>query len=701
MKDKFDRAKTFELAERQVKAGRLEEALAEYRKLLAGEAPDVSIHNIIGDLYVQLGRNAEAVKSFQAVAGHYESKGFHSQALAIYRKINKIDPEDVITIVRMGDLFTSQGFTAEARREYLKAEQKLRREKRIKELMFLYDKLIKLERDNIAYKLTLAELFRQEGFVEEAVGQLNDAAVLHLSRDELGEAEKVVEQARWLKPDDQRTMSNLVEILKKSNRRKYAIELVAEILEKDPGNVHIQILLGSLYFEERQLDRAEDVFARIVSEHPLETKARIKLGKVYAIQDRAERVFELFEPLIASLIKKQKEDKAVGLLGIVLSAEHLHLPALEKLAAIYKAKNHKTHLEVVNRVILEEARRKSLPEKMFVALAELLELRPRDKDLIREYRTLRKGLGFVDEKTGEADTLSAIEAEEEDVDLLLARVDLYVSQGLVRNARRILENLNIRFPRWPKIEEKIAALDGVTTEIRAEDIQARVGKVQDIEAKIEATPDLAKTFLSLLQDEESPEKRVTSADIFADTEILPLPADEAEEKKYYDLDQKVHDEIEMLQGVFAQQLRGDISILEKELTEIVSEFRDQVRKKVDAKDYETRFNLGLAYLEQGLIEEAIEEFLLASEDPGRALDCYSIISKAYKQNNNFAEAQKWLEKSMELVKNNSVEYFALLYELASLYEDNGERVKALEVFQRIKDWNPKYRDVRKKVSSLS
>jgi tetratricopeptide (TPR) repeat protein len=701
MKTKFDRAKTLELAERQVKAGRIEEAIAEYKKLLAGETPDLGIHNIIGDLYVQLGRNPEAVKSFQTVASHYESKGFHSQALAIYKKINKIEPEDVINIVRMGDLFCSQGFVAEARREYLKAEQKLRREKRIKELIFLYDKLIKLEHDNIAYKLALAELYRQEGFIEEAVGQLNDAAVLQLSGDELGEAEKIVEQARWLKPDDQRTMSNLVEILKKGNRRKYAIELVDEILKKDPGNVHFQSILGSLYLDERQLDRAEDIFVRIVSEHPLETKARIKLGKVYAIQDKAEKAFELFEPLIASLIKKQKEDKAIGLLGIVLSAENLHLPALEILAAIYKAKNHKTHLEVVNRVILEEAKRSGQTEKMFVALAELLELRPRDKDLIREYRNLRKDLGFVDEKTGEADTLSAIEAEEEDVDLLLARVDLYISQGLVRNARRILENLNIRFPRWPKIEEKIASLDDVKTKIRTEDIQARVGKVQDIEAKIEATPDLAKTFLSLIQDEESPEKRVTSADIFADTEILPLPADEAGEKKYYDLDKKVSDEIEMLQGVFAQQIRGDISILEKELTEIVSEFRDQVRRKVDTKDYETRFNLGLAYLEQGLIEEAIEEFLLASEDPGRALDCYSIISKAFKQNNNFVEAQKWLEKSMELVKGDSAEHFALLYELASLYEDNGERVKALEVFQQIKNWNPKYRNVRKKISSLS
>jgi tetratricopeptide (TPR) repeat protein len=701
MKEKVDKAKILEQAERQVKAGRTEEAIAEYKKLLSGDAPDLSINNIIGDLYVQLGRTAEAVRAFQAVAGYYESRSYYSQALAIYKKISKIDPENVVMIVRLGDLLISQGFTAEARREYLKAEQKLRREKRVKELIFLYDKLIKLERDNIAYKLTLAEFLRQEGFVDDAVARLNDAAEIHLSRNELGEAERIVEQARLIKAGDQRTLTNLVEVMRRSNRRKQAIQAVDGILEKDPDNVHFQTLSGSLYLEERDIAQAEKIFAHIVTVHPMETRARIKLGKVYALQDKAEKAYELLDPLIAGMLKKQKDDQAIGLLGIILSAEHLYLPALEKLGAIYKAKNHKSHLEVVSRVMLEEARAKGLTEKMFVALAELLELRPRDKDVIREYREVRRGLGFVDEKTGEADTLSAIEAEEEDIDLLLARVDLYVNQGLVRNARRILENLNIRFPRSPKIEAKIARLEEIKPGIRAEEIPVAVGKVQDIEAKIEATPDLARSFLSALQDQGGSEKLVTSADLFADTEILPLPAEKAVETKYHDLGQKISAELEMLQSILAQQLRGDISILEKDLTEIVGEFREQVRKKVDAKDYETRFNLGLAYLEQGLLAEAIEEFLLASEDPGRALECYSIISKAYKTDNNPDEALYWLEKSLGLVEVGSAGHFALLYELAAFHEDSGARDKALELYRRIKDWDPRFRDVRKKVESLS
>jgi len=700
MKDKFDKARILELAERQVKAGRTEEAIAEYKKLLSGDAPDLSINNIIGDLYLQLGRTGEAVKAFHTVAGYYESKSYYSQALAIYKKITKIDPGNMIMVVRLGDLLNSQGFVEEARQEYLKAEHTLRREKRVKELMFLYNKLIRLEKDNIPYKLSLAELLRQEGFIDEAVVQFNDAAEIHLRQNDPDKAEKVIEQARQLKADDQRTMTNLVEILKRRNRRKQALELVGEILRKDEDNVHFQTLLGTLYLEERDLGKAEAIFSRIVAVHPNETRARIKFGKVYVLQGRTDKAYELYDPLIAGMLKKQKEDTAIGLLGIVLSGEHLYIPALEKLAAIYKAKNHKSHLEVVNRVILEEARAKGLTEKVFVALAELLELRPRDKELNREYRELRKELGFVDEKTGEADTLSAIEAEEEDIDLLLSRVDLYVNQGLVRNARRILENLDLRFPHSPKIEEKIAALEAVKARIRTEEIPGAVGKIQDIEAEIEAKPDLSRTTLSAIEDEASAGKRITSADLFAGTEIRPLPA-EVEATKFYDLNQKIEDEQDMLQGVFAQQLRGDISILEKELSEIVSTFQEQVRKKIDTKDYETRFNLGLAYLEQGLVDEAIEEFLLASEDPGRALECASIISKAYKQNNNYMEALNWLEKSLALVPAGSSEHFAVLYELASVHEDNGDRRKALELFLRIKDWNPAYREVQNKVDKLT
>jgi tetratricopeptide (TPR) repeat protein len=700
MNEKLDKTRIVELAERQVKAGRIEEAITEYKRLLSGEAPDLTVNNIIGDLYVSLGRSADAVRAFQAVASYYESKAFYSQALAIYKKISKIDPDNVIFTVRMGDLFDRQGFTAEAKREYLKAEQRLRREKRTKELMFLYDKLIKLDRENVSFKLSLADLFGQEGFVEEAVVQLNDATDLLLFRNQLEEAEKVIQRAQSLKAEDDRSLTNHIEVLKRSGRRKEAMDIVKGILGRDEENVHFQNVQGTLYLEDGELKKAQEIFSGIIARYPLNTRARVKLGKVYSLQNKPEKAFELLKPHIASLIKKQKQDKAVGLLGIVLSAKRLHLPALEKLAGLYKAKNQRNNLEVVYRVILEEARARQMTETMFVAVVELMELCPDDENLVQEYRSLRKQLGFLDDKAGEEELLAAAAADEDSIDILLARVDLYVNQGLVRNARRILENLRQRFPHSPKIEDKIATLEKIRTDIKAEEIPLRVGKIQEIEEKIEATPELAKTFLSLLQDEGGQEKRVTAADLFADTEILPLPSDEIGEIRYYELDEKISEELAMIRGVFSQQLRGDISILERELSDIVRDFKEQLRKRIDAKDYETRFHLGLAFLEQGLFDEAIEELLLASEEPGRTLECYSIISKTYRKKNDLEEAGKWLQECLKLVPEKSEEFYFLEYDLASLYEDKGDKQKALELYQKIKDWNAGYRDVRQKVKSL-
>lgn len=700
MNEKADKTRITEQAERLVKAGRIEEAIAEYKKFLAGEAADLSINNLVGDLYIQLGRIDEAVQAFQCVGSYYETKGYYSQALAVYRKINKLDPNHVIAMVKMGDLYAAQGFAAEAKKEYLKAEQVFRQEKRLRELMFLYDKLIKLDRDNVSFKLSLAGLFEQEGFVEEAVVQLNDAAELFLSQDDLKEAEKVIKQARLLKADDEQSLTNLVEVLKRSGRRDEAIEVVQDVLSRDETSIHFRGILGTLHLEDGKLEKAEKIFTDIIAEEPLEARARVKLGKVYALQDKPEKAYIIFEPLIDNLLKKQKEDKAIGLLGVVLSARQVYLPALEKLAAIYKSKNQKADQEVVCRVILEEARARNLGETMFVALADLMELCPSDERLAKEYWDLRRRLGFIDDKQEEEELLARTRREE-DADILLAKADLYMSQGLIRNARRILENLSHKFPDSARIEAKLESLEKLKSKIKEEEIPLRVEKVREIENKIEAAPDAAKTYVSLLQNRAGEEERLTAADIFSDTEILPLPSEEAQGRRYYDLSEKIAEELEMIRNVFSQQLRGDISILEKDLSDIVRDFRAQVRKKIDVRDFEARYHLGLAFLEQDLLEEAVEEFLLASEDPGRTLECYTIISKAYRKKGNFEEADKWLKECLKLAGEGTERFYALQYELASLYEEMGDKPKALELYDQVRKWNAHYRDIGQKIKSLS
>jgi tetratricopeptide (TPR) repeat protein len=697
---KFERTKVIEQAERLVKANKLAEAVSEYSKLLEGDIQDITISNIIGDLHVRLGQDEEAINSFKNVAGYYESRSLQSQALAIYKKIQKLAPDKVEVMIKLGDLFAQQGFVNEAKKEYARAEARLKREKKPKDLITVYEKLVSLDRENLESKIALADLYSSEGLTDQGVAQLNEASELLISRGELDKAEVVLKRARQLKDRDERTLANIVDILRKQDKRSEAIKVVHEFLDMNPDQIVFQNLLGTLYFEEKNFEKAEDIFTRILAGHPLDVKARITLGRIYVLQDDLDKAYELFDPLINNLLKKQKDDKAIGLLGIILSAKRIHLPSLERMATIYKARNDRENLEIIYRVILGESRERKLRDQMFLALSELIELAPKDEEVAKEYWSLRKELGFMDERKREVEIPDEEELETEDaVDSFIATADLYIQQGLIRNARRMLENLSHKFPDNQRINEKLAELEKSRTEISDDEIMLRVGKVSTLEPRFRGKS--GRSFDSLFREDAGSDEKITSADIFAGTDILPLQAEESARKIYYDLSNKIQEEQEVIRSLFYQQLQGLGTSFEKDFTEIVAEFRKQAKEKIDFEDYDAHYQLGLAFLEQGLLDEAIEEFMTATQDDSKAFECCTMIGDAYRRKKDYAESQKWFGKCLEITDPGSEQLFALEYELATLYEAMGEKQRALNSYEKVSAWNSEYRDVSVRIKILS
>ena len=65
---------------------------------------------------------------------------------------------------------------------------------------------------------------------------------------------------------------------------------------------------------------------------------------------------------------------------------------------------------------------------------------------------------------------------------------------------------------------------------------------------------------------------------------------------------------------------GGTDLGDQALSDIFREFQKGVDKQLGKEDYETRYNLGIAYKEMGLVDEAIAEFQVAAKDEGRLLD---------------------------------------------------------------------------------
>jgi tetratricopeptide (TPR) repeat protein len=185
MSARSDRVRIIEQAEKFVRGGRVREAIAEYEKLATGDPQDVGTLNIVGDLYIRLGQSDRAIRVFQKVAEEYEKRGLYSQALAICKKVHKLNPEETESSLKLGDLYAQQGFIADAKNVYAAVAGRLAGGGQITEAIAIFDKIVKIDREDHDAHKALAGLYRQAGNLDAALDQFGESAEVHIEKGQL------------------------------------------------------------------------------------------------------------------------------------------------------------------------------------------------------------------------------------------------------------------------------------------------------------------------------------------------------------------------------------------------------------------------------------------------------------------------------------------------------------------------------------
>ncbi|MBP6909877.1 MAG: tetratricopeptide repeat protein [Candidatus Saccharicenans sp.] len=705
MNGKIDRLKIIEQAEKYVRAGRLKEAIAEYERLLEDDPADVSLNNLVGDLYVRLGQNDKAIKAFEKVADEYEKRSLSSQALAILKKICRLNPDQPDYFIKMADLYTRQGFLAEAKQEYLRIAERFLRQKEVEEAIELYEKITKLDKDDLNIRIQLAALYKLNGQQDKAVNELLKAADLKINLGQIDEAEKLLKESNKLSPDNARTKLRLAQVLRLKGQAGRAQELAREVLSLIPHDFEALTFLGNLYYEEAKFEAAKEIFTEVLNFYPMNVNARYKIGRINLAEGNPDLAFEYFEPLIDSYVKKRKEDKAIGLLGLILTVRSDHIPAMEKLAEILRETNDFERLEKVDERLIEEFKKTGEKSKMLPCYAELIKFRPADDQLAKEYRQLKKDLMIKEEEVpAETWTLSA--EEEEEIQAGLAQADMYIQEGLIRLARRVIDGLVMRYPNDPLLKQKLTYIDNLKPSLTKEDLIRKIEKTTVIETQVIRPPkareekDTRRRAEFELEEQILSEEKISPIDLFTDTGIIPIMSSDGREKKFYDLQENIRAELAMLSAVYLRQKTGITTQFEKELMTIVSDFKKGMREKIPQEDYQIHLQLGLAFMEQDLIDEAIEEFNIAAKDKNLTLECLTLISHSHRLKGKAEEAESWLNRAIKLVAPGTDQYFALMFDLGMIYEQNKEFDKALSIYRDIQSWNPTYQSVGERISRL-
>ena len=127
---------------------------------------------------------------------------------------------------------------------------------------------------------------------------------------------------------------------------------------------------------------------------------------------------------------------------------------------------------------------------------------------------------------------------------------------------------------------------------------------------------------------------------------------------------------------------------------------------VPEADPETHYNLGVAFREMGLLDEAIGEFqkVCQAHDQGHAfsqiMQTYTWLAQCFLDKGVPEAAVRWYEKALTLPNLDPETRTALHYELASSLETAGNKTAALSNFLEVYGSNIDYRDVSERIKAL-
>jgi tetratricopeptide (TPR) repeat protein len=228
------REQVVQAAEKYVARGKIEPAIREYRKLLADNPNDINTLNRIGDLYARIQRIDEAVDFFTQIAEQYTAEGFFVKAIAIYKKIIKLDPTRLEVYEQLAELYHKQGLVNEARTQYQVLADYYTKHQNAASAIAIYQKMVQLEPENPTYHVKLAEIYQQQQLIEKAMGEYRIIAELMIQHGRPQEAAQVYERALDIDSQNLGFIEDAVHNLRQADHAAGADHFLAAAVERNP-----------------------------------------------------------------------------------------------------------------------------------------------------------------------------------------------------------------------------------------------------------------------------------------------------------------------------------------------------------------------------------------------------------------------------------------------------------------------------------
>jgi tetratricopeptide (TPR) repeat protein len=327
----LDREDTLKKAEKLLRQGRLDAAIAEYLRVVEDQPRDWNTANTLGDLYVRANQADKAVAQYARIADHFLQDGFYPKAAALYKKILKIVPEDEKSQLALADISIRLGLMADAK-SYLTAVATRRRTRG--DTHGANEMVVRLgivDPADIEARLAGARVMAESGDEGGAAARFRDLYVDLLEKGRPADALKALGEAVRCNPGDREGRA----LLAKAAVAEGKLEAARGYLDRETAGQDPALLLALVDLELRsgQLDQAREILPELFAIDRELRHSIVELAWVLSEANPAAAFVCIDAAVDASMLASEFDD-AASMLQEFVTRIPTHVPALLKLVEI-------------------------------------------------------------------------------------------------------------------------------------------------------------------------------------------------------------------------------------------------------------------------------------------------------------------------------------------------------------------------------
>ena len=369
----FNKQKVLSAAEKYVQQGKMQNAIAEYEKVLKADPKDLTVTNTVGDLYSRLGEVDKATECFKSVGDAYANQGFTVKAIAMYKKISKLKPS-LESVLKLAELYTQQGLFNDARAQYLQVAEEFLKSGALEDAVRIFQKILEMDPENTNMRVRLAEVYVRLNKKNEAWQIFSAAAETLRSKGSLPAAEEVLQRMLTLDPGNSYALLMQGRNLLETGDAEGAIESLQKVSDLDSNPEGLRDLFKA-YLKTGRLSDAGTLASKLLAVHndlpaiSAFTDALMQAGQY-------ENALQVYDQHAERLLAEDS-DKVLKNLHSIIGHVRDNPALLEKLLDLFQKAGESTHITEVIELLAHAS----------VQSGDL----PRARDLYQKLATMEPG----------------------------------------------------------------------------------------------------------------------------------------------------------------------------------------------------------------------------------------------------------------------------------------------------------------------